>query len=321
MASFARRRRGQPGGFADSIRVREYQQMRIIDAMVAVACERGARSVTVVDVINRAGVSRKTFYDIFADRDDCLLAVIDHGVACATDRVRDACETQRSWIERVRAGLRVMLEFFEEEPALARLCVVDGAFATPATLARRQELLDLLVEIVDEGRSGVSREPSPLAAESVVGGVFGVIHSRLLRSGGAALVELVGPLMSVIVLPYLGPAAARREQNRPVPAARPGASARVHCNPVDGLNIRLTYRTMRVLTAVGAQSGLSNREISELAGIKDQGQMSKLLARLSSVGLLENAADTLIEGSPNAWRLTRRGEDVERMVSHERYRG
>jgi DNA-binding MarR family transcriptional regulator len=148
-----------------------------------------------------------------------------------------------------------------------------------------------------------------LAAEGAVGGVFSVIHSRLLESGSGPLVELVNPLMSMILLPYLGPAAARSELERPVAAAvtrLPGTSR----NPLRDLEMRLTYRTVRVLVAVASNPRSSNRAIGQVSGIGDQGQISKLLARMERLGLIENRGVAPARGEPNAWKLTQRGGEV-----------
>jgi DNA-binding MarR family transcriptional regulator len=76
--------------------------------------------------------------------------------------------------------------------------------------------------------------------------------------------------------------------------------------------MRLTYRTVRVLTAIREHPGASNREVADGAGIADQGQISKLLARLERLELIENVDQAQSKGAPNEWCLTERGERVER---------
>jgi DNA-binding MarR family transcriptional regulator len=76
--------------------------------------------------------------------------------------------------------------------------------------------------------------------------------------------------------------------------------------------MRLTYRTVRVLTFIGEHPGASNREIAEGAGIADQGQISKLLTRLERLQLVHNIGEGQIMGSSNEWYLTDRGGQVER---------
>src|SRR4029077_6274684 len=108
--------------------------------------------------------------------------------------------------------------------------------------------------------------------------------SRSVSAG--ALSGLLNPLMSMIVMPYLGQSAARRELERPPPAARDPRPSR-H-NPLQDLDMRLTYKTVRVLLAIAQHPGASNRQIGEDAGVQDQGQISKLLGRLHKLGLIQN---------------------------------
>lgn len=76
--------------------------------------------------------------------------------------------------------------------------------------------------------------------------------------------------------------------------------------------MRITYRTLRALSVIGEHPGMSNRAVADRAGVADQGQMSKLLARLERLGLVRNAAEGYPTGVPNEWCLTSRGEEVER---------
>jgi DNA-binding MarR family transcriptional regulator len=121
--------------------------------------------------------------------------------------------------------------------------------------------------------------------------------------------------MSMIVLPYLGPRAASRELTRPElerPERQPSGRIQRHENPLDGLKMRLTYRTVQVLMVIAQHPGASNREVAEGSGIVDQGQISKLLSRLASLNLIKNAGEGSEKGARNAWHLTPRGEQVER---------
>ncbi len=214
--------------------VTEIQRVRILGAMADVASERGAGAASVAHVVARAGVSRRTFYDLFEDREDCFLATFDEALAQAAMTVLPAYEgqarprsgtTQRGgqagWRERIRAGLLALLVFCEEQPALARLCVVEALAAGPRALERRAEVVRLLVRAVDGGRAERPArvpDPPPLAAEGVVGAVLSVLHQRLVDGGPEALTPLVGELMSAIVLPYLGVSAAQKELHKPAPS-------------------------------------------------------------------------------------------------------
>jgi AcrR family transcriptional regulator/DNA-binding MarR family transcriptional regulator len=264
-------------------------------------------------------MSRRTFYELFSDREDCFLAAFDHALERATSVVVPAYEAQSGWRERVRAGLLALLEFLEEEPGLGRLLVVEALGAGPRALERRARVLDALIEIVDRGRveGRVEQEEQPrLIAEGVVGAAFDVIHTRVLEHDPGArgsLMELANPLMSMIVMPYVGTAAARRELRKPAPRGRSGAVRRRQ-DPLKDLDMRLTYRTVRVLMAIAASPGISNRQVADAAEVGDQGQISKLLSRLDSLGLVRNTAHGHPKGEPNHWTLTPKGHQVEQAI-------
>lgn len=80
--------------------------------------------------------------------------------------------------------------------------------------------------------------------------------------------------------------------------------------------MRLTYRTMRVLLAIAEHPGSTNREVAERSDTKDEGQISRLLARLHDHTLIENTGEGKPRGGPNAWRLTERGDAVHRLIAH-----
>jgi hypothetical protein len=203
-------------------------------------------------------------------------------------------------------------------------------------------VLDALTMIVDQGRSQAkkgrrdrSSSPPALTAEGIVGAVLSVIHARMLQDDRGPLLELLNPLMGTIVLPYLGQAAARREQERPLPQpsrpetpSRPGprsgfsrpdgAPGPAPRDPLEGLNMRLTYRTLMVLVGIAANPGASNRQVAEAAGVHDQGQISKLLGRLEKLGLIQNTGNGQPRGEPNAWTLTPRGQEVQQVLTNGR---
>jgi AcrR family transcriptional regulator len=287
------------------------QRRRLLRAMGEVLGEAGVEDATVGRVSKRAGVSRRTFYEVFEDREECFLAAFDQAVERIAAEVVPACARERKWSARIRAGLSVLLAHFDAYPGVARMCVIETLRAGPEVMKRRQCVLGMLTAVVEEGRSEPRRgsEIPPLAAEGVVGGALAVVHARLVDPGHGPLVELVNPLMGMIVLPYAGPAAARRELERPASRA-PVPAANGAQDPFEGLSIRFTYRTARVLATIARDSGASNRTIAGSAGIADEGQTSRLLRRLQTAGLIENLGEGHTRGEPNAWWLTPRGQTI-----------
>jgi AcrR family transcriptional regulator len=319
--------------------VTDIQRARMIAAMIDVVSERGRANATVAHVVARSGVSRRTFYEVFNDFEDCFLAALDQSLAEVSRYVLDVYDPAERWRTRIMSALMGVLEFLDDEPAMGRLCVVETLGAGLRVHQRRLAVLDVVVAAVDEGReqSRSAKTLPPLTSEGVVGGVLSVLHARLVprerRARGSerkgtqhakaaertdkrpdSLLELMGALMAMIVLPYLGPAAAAKEAARPTPARRSPRRG-VGGDPLRDLEMRLTYRTVRVLLAIAANPAASNRHVGIAAGIDDQGQISKLLARLEKLGLVDNSGAGRVRGAPNAWLLTKKGTEVERLVA------
>jgi AcrR family transcriptional regulator len=347
----AAKQRRTPVPREGAVRVSDVQRARILAAMVRVVAEDGVGSATVARVVARAGVSRRTFYEQFSGSEDCFLAVFEDTISRASRIVSEAAAgAPPAWREQLRAGLSALLAFFDSEPLSGRLLVVDALGAGPAVLERRTRVMRALATIVDRGRtdakhgrgttasssSSSSSSPPPLTAEGIVGAVLSVIHARMFehcagsstngsprsgsRHGPASLSGLLSPLMAMIVLPYLGAAGARKELARPapkIPRTRASSSAprEPSVDPLQGLNMRLTYRTLLVLSAIATDPGASNRQIADHSGIHDQGQISKLLTRLQRLGLIHNTGHGQAHGEPNAWTLTPHGTEIQRALA------
>jgi AcrR family transcriptional regulator len=326
--------RGIPG-----VQVAEIQRSRLLAATVAALGQVGYECTTVAEITKRARVSRRTFYDLFVNREDCIAAVLQN----AAGHVQSELEAENlgglEWRERMRRGLWTVLSFLDREPAWARVLVLDAQRGNGSVLAARQAIVDRLVVLVNEGRGEKSgARCSELTAEGVLGATLAIVHQRLAREqqtgkGGTRaqrrepLTQLFSELLGIVLLPYLGSTATRREQARPVPTPTVVASPPLRPllladeDPLAGLQMRLTYRTARVLEGVSQHAGVSNRQVADYAGITDQGQVSKLLARLKRLGLLTNHGDGHLKGEPNAWQLTSRGQLVtERIRVHAQHK-
>jgi AcrR family transcriptional regulator/DNA-binding MarR family transcriptional regulator len=297
-----------------SFSVSELQRGRLLSATFALVGEKGYEGATARSISERAGVSNRTFYEFFSDREDCFLAAFNYAVDGLELELRVGWDSELGWTARVRAALAALLQALDREPAVRRLVFVEALAAGPRALGRRARVLESLAVVVDQGRSN-AKAPAVLpglVAEGVVGATFGVIHSRLLELRPEPLVELLGALMAMIVLPYRGRAAAARELSRPtktrargrsvppIVAQRPLGSA----SPVD---YRLTARTQMALAAVAGRPGLNNREVSEIIGLADQGQVSRMMKRLQEQGLVENTPEPA-KRLARAWRPTSDGE-------------
>jgi AcrR family transcriptional regulator len=309
----------KPGG-----PVENDERTRIFRAMAATVCARGGSmaggQITLADIAAQAEISPRRLRGQFADVEACFLAAFEWCSERAGAAMAQAYAAEHGWVEGIRSALAVALESIEQEPDLARLWIVYALGGGPRVLRSRAVAIATLAEYVDRGRleSRVRAEPPAITAEGVVGALLVVLQTRLLSSELEPPSELRGELMSLILLPYLGSVAAKRELTRPAGRsvagrrAQPPRSGRA---VMEGAGSRVTYSTARVLSAIAERPGSSNREIANRAEIVDQGQISKLLSRLEAQGLIANVGGGGLRGAPNAWELTLRGEQIHHTIA------
>jgi DNA-binding MarR family transcriptional regulator len=245
------------------------------------------------------------------------LEAFELALSLAVEVAGAAFRAVEGWGDGVRAGLVALLGFFDEEPLLARYLVVDSALAGPAVLARRRELLERVAVLLDDERAPARVYPPPLTAYAVASGLLGVLYARLSEPESGVLVELAGPLMSFTVMPFLGARAAHRELRRPsetVPASAAGASVDLVQDPGKRLNHR---REIEVLGVLAGEPGLNNMQVGLRAGIEDRAHISRLMARLARLGLIENTPRPGGLAGEKAWRLTGSGEQLHTEISRE----
>lgn len=302
----------------------EIQRKRVLDAVVDVVCERGVAGASVGLVTARAGVSSRTFYERFGGLEECLVAVLDEALERAAPLVVEAFAKQAPWQEGMRAALAAMLEFFDDEPALARVCLVELGAAAPVVRGHRERILAAFAApVVARIESEVSH-PSPLAAEATYASVVGIVNARLTAPDQPPLIELLGPLMGIIVAPFMDEGQVKREMQRGDELARELLAQRAlrtqaaDAEAASGVSIAIpaalrdprAHRARKCLCYVVAQAGRgfapSNREIGAAIGVSHRGQLAALLAQLLDLGLLSKRAGA--PGHPNAWRATSEGE-------------
>ncbi|HXB65579.1 MAG TPA: helix-turn-helix domain-containing protein [Solirubrobacteraceae bacterium] len=304
----------QPGGSAE-----EDERIQVFRALAVCVARQG--QVSLADVAAQADVSPRRLQRQYADVEACYLDAFERCSRWAGSVLVRAYAGEHGWVEAVRSALTAALELIEREPDLARLWIVYALGAGPRVLRSRAKTIATLAEYIDRGRreARVRAEPPAITAEGVVGALLVVLQTRLLAAKRQPLEQLRGELMSLILLPYLGGAAARRELARPAGSVSRGRRAQPpggRRELAEGVGKRVTYRTARVLTAIAERPGSSNREVANRAEVVDQGQISKLLTRLEAQGLIVNAADgSGVRGAPNAWELTLRGEQIQHSLA------
>lgn len=190
------------------------QRERLLVAMSKAVSELGYRATNVQDVIERAGVSRPTFYEHFSNKDDCFLVAFDTAAARLRKNLGAAARGGGDvWRERLRLALSTLLRFVAKEPDTARTIVVEARGASPGAVQRRTRLLDQLAECLDAQARELLPDPSvsPITASAIVGGVEAMLYSRLCKRAKPDVEGLLPSLMYFAVLPYEGHEAASKE--------------------------------------------------------------------------------------------------------------
>jgi AcrR family transcriptional regulator len=204
---------GGEGQFPSGIRslptdlVRAVQRERLLAGMLRATAQLGYREVSVQDVLDRAGVSRPTFYEHFDNKEGCFLAAFDAAAARLRERLEVAGESGAGWRKRLRAALDEVLRFAAKEPDAAMSLIVDARAACPPALHRRDDLLDHFASCLDaqvRKETGDGPKPSAIAAAGIVGGIEALLYSRLNRGETDDLESLLPSLMYFAVLPYEG---------------------------------------------------------------------------------------------------------------------
>lgn len=192
------------------------QRGRLLDAMADVVAEKGYGGTTVGDVVERAGVSRRTFYEVFPDKETCFLAAYDLGLEVMLARVLGTAAALRGvdWRRRARASMETYVEVLTHEPAFAWCFHVEVLGAGPRALERRAANVLLFAKLW-KGLHDDARREDPSLLElpdevfvALTAGSEEMIREHLRRLGVARLPELVEPLWGV-VLAILGQRAGR----------------------------------------------------------------------------------------------------------------
>jgi len=192
--------------------IRAIQRERLIVAMLNAVSELGYLQTNVQDVIDRAGVSRPTFYEHFSNKEDCFLAAFDTSAARLRKTLEAAVRKGGGvWRDRVRHGLEALLKFASREPMTARAMVVEARAASAAAVKRRVELMDEFARCLHEQACELLpsvESQTVVTASGIVGGVESLLYSRLCKEEFDQLESLLPSLMYFVVLPYEGHEAA-----------------------------------------------------------------------------------------------------------------
>lgn len=183
--------------------VARIQRGRLMDAMADVVAAEGYEDASVERVLVQAGVSRRTFYELFSDREDCFLATYDAAMRRAFRIVTDAyldCTTPE---RRIEAALAAFLGFCADEPQLARLCVVEVFAAGTRARERRAEFMQRFAALLEHAMGELRGDDKldRLAAQALIGGVHEVIYGPVDHGDTDALPGLAAEIVASQIAP------------------------------------------------------------------------------------------------------------------------
>lgn len=175
--------------------------------------ERGYRDVSSTDVIDRAGILPEAFYELFPDKETCFIEAYEEAVTEAVYRTIEAgSEAGDSWQEAVYRALGAFLGYVAENPTIARMCLVETLGSGPAPTTRYEDTIGRFTALLRGGR-GVSPHGELLPEtieEMIVGGLFWVVHDRIINHEVERIDSLLPELTEFVLAPYIGSTEARR---------------------------------------------------------------------------------------------------------------
>ncbi len=175
-------------------------------AIAELTAEQGYEATKIGEIVRRARVARKTLYDNFEGKEEVFLAALDAGIDEAFRRVEEACgKAEGGWEEQVHAGLAALLGYIAEEPALARMCMIESLCATPTSNQHYDDAVQRFVELIKRHAPRDDRLRDTVD-ETAVGGAVWIIR-QTIRQGEAEQAEGLLPELSEFMLgPYRGAA-------------------------------------------------------------------------------------------------------------------
>ena len=180
------------------------QRERLLEAMALAVADKGYARVSVADVIERAGVSRKTFYEHFANKEACFLAAYDAGVDAMLSAIESEIRAAApDWLAGAEAGTRCYLETLAANGAFARTYLIEVLAAGPDALERRTHVHDRFADLL-EAMHRAAREDVPELTElprftfrAAVGAVDELVTDELLRRGPDGLPAMLPAVLEV----------------------------------------------------------------------------------------------------------------------------
>jgi AcrR family transcriptional regulator len=174
---------------------------RLLEGMALAVAHKGYADSTIADVVREAGVSRRTFYEHFASKAECLIALYEAASRNALQVLRDAIDPGHDWEEQVERALAAYLGCMAANPVLMRTLFIEilglGAEGLAARRRVNREIADYMLGVVNAGKHG--RRLPPELAMAVVGGIHELVLQAIEQDRAGQLGQLVGPATRLVL--------------------------------------------------------------------------------------------------------------------------
>lgn len=205
------RAKARSGAKADDIPVRPalsrefvagHKRRRIMDAIAELTAEQGYDATKIGDIVRRAGVARKTLYDNFEGKEEVFLSAFDTAVEESLARIEAECaEVEGGWEERVQAGLAAFLRYVAENPALARMCMIEALSATQTATEHYEVAMQRFVDLTKQTVPKDDQLPETIE-ETLVGGVAWIVYQQIRRQEAEQAEDLLPELSEFMLAPF-----------------------------------------------------------------------------------------------------------------------
>jgi AcrR family transcriptional regulator len=273
-----------------------WQRRRLIAAMTVLATERGWQDVTVDQVCERAGVSKRSYYELFGDREGCFVAAVEAALEVLCAPMNAVIAGGGSWADATGRALAAWLTSFDADEPRAWLVAVEAGYGSDAACDARRRAFEPFVGLIDRDR-GVA----PPTGVALVGAVLELIYRHLTGpDGDESLMSLITPAAYLLLSPRLGRDEALRAAGALLDEGVGEPLADVEPEPDNEPPLRITDLTEATLLFLADNPGARNLEIAAAIGIQHESQVSRHLQRLDE----SRVARKVRVGRANAWELT-----------------
>lgn len=182
---------------------------RLLDGMARAVAAKGYGDATIADIVREAGVSRRTFYEHFTTKAECLIALYEMASLRVLDVLRKAIDARQHWDAQLEEALAAYFAAMAANPDLLRTLLIEILGLGPEGLAARrrvnQQIAEFILFVANSPSAGRKRKLSPQMAMAVVGGINELVLTYIERDRVSALQELVGPASELVRAAVLSP--------------------------------------------------------------------------------------------------------------------